>query len=976
MEIYKNYFVRQPAFKLNVINDIYNSENLKETVLRISESNEFKERLLIASKSLYLEFVSRSNQDLNQVVLMSLVKYILRMSSRPMPIGLLSGLNKKSFIDNENKVHMNTNHKKLVRPSIQWLNQVVEIIEQNQLINSELNLYWNSLVRKSKGYLYLDVPSIDGQDRIEIRENSFITNLSQLIDSKKNINEILEYFADLGSSKQKTLSHLKTLLKKNILVSNLRLSSNNKKNFSLDKLLFNEEIIDNNLLNKLHSINDLIEKYENYPIGEGIDIYFKIEEKMCTIAKVKNYLIVDLQLYNDEKLSKEEVSFLEDISFLNLFKTVSPYYNAWERYRERFWDKYGLFNEINLLELLDEDTGIGGPIFNENPEHLKMLSSYNEFLSSKFQECIILNKTNVLFEKSDIQFLQDLTKYNGDEKIKDGFDIKFSQLEEGDVKKFLFSENSFSSTVFSFTGRFNIDNNEEKSFKYTNDNYISAELNVIPGNYPDLGVSNYLAEFQIDMHGHLIDDKEGVIIPLNDILVGMDYQGMYVKSKSLNKKLLPVTTHMLFYSNFDESKPLLFLSQFGDYISNTPKDFYLGIGEKLPFVPRIEYKNLILSLKRWNITTSPENGLTVKEHIKEFIKKYDVEKTVNLLLGDRKLPIRTDTNLGIELIAQEFKIPNLDYITLVEAPELDEKYIYNKDFIISVLPDKNSILSDTKEVVNNSRNLCNLESETKVDFNWIYYKIYYKKGKRIETTMELIKKLKECNFEDYFIVNYVDSHEHIRLRYKENENSLNFEEEIITFVKNNNIKSYSKDVFIPEISRYGEVELYQNAYDLFCLETQILHEMESRGLFRGKSNLQKGIMVTIYTIMDLFENYDEGLQFFDILVMEKNKERLKDFSSNRRVFLDIGKEILVYQLNLGHIHTEKRCQLRDYVRQVKGKFQEERVNYILLSLVHMTINRFMGVDRELENMIYEYTKYVFYNLGYTIKNQGELELYV
>lgn len=965
MKIHNKYIVRRPISKIEVINQIYDSNNLNDTLLKIIESDEFEEILLVASKSLYLELKKAKSSKLNKSLTISLIKYILRMSSRPMPFGLLSGLEKKCFKDVNNP---EKTFKKMVRPSVKWINEVARMIEQRQTKDSHLKLALNNSVRIANECIYLEFPYEEGQKRIEIRKNNFIELLLKLIEKPISIREVINYFSLKGISEEKTLHQIKTLLKNNILLTSIRPSSNNERNYSLECLLQKGEYIDRDLYTKLKCVESLIKEYENCPLGKGIEKYFLIEKKMNEIVEMKNLLMVDLNLNSNKVVYEKDVyQFIEDIEFLNVFRKFSTFYIGWEDYCDRFWDKYGLFNEVKLLDLLDEDTGLGLPIISDNS---RVEKEFNEYISTKIQESILTGNTVIKLDSKEIDRIKEITKYDSSKKIKDGFDVKFSYFEENSIKKVFVSENSFSNTPLSFTGRFNIHKDEMDCIKYEDPEYISAEISVVPNHYPDLGITNCTTKYQIDIDGNLFEDNKNITINLNDLYVGMDYNGMYLKSRSLNKRVLPVSTHMLFYSNFNEKKPLLFLSQFGDFISNTPKDFYLGIGEKLPFVPRVEYKNLVLSLKRWNLPIPDLNGQDLKDYIQGFINNYKVDKLVNLLQGDRKFPIRIDTSLGIELLIKEIKSLKSDYITLVEAPELNEKNVYNYDYIITVLPK----CDREKKHIDNSH--VNESIRMIPDFNWEYYKVYYKKGKRINTTLKLIDILKENNINKYFIVNYVDVSEHIRLRFKKSNSEFDMEKELKLLLKNNFIKNFSKNIFLPEISRYGGEELSKYAYEIFCLETELLYEMERSNLFKGKNDLQKGVMITIYTILDLFENYNEGLQFLDYLVKEKNKSNLKEFKSNREEYVNNGKYILdYYYTEMGNLQIEKRNKLRQYVTRL-NKFNVDRKNYILLSLIHMTINRYLGVDRNLEDTIYEYSKYVFYNLGYTIKKYGESVLYV
>ncbi|NDI36718.1 thiopeptide-type bacteriocin biosynthesis protein [Chengkuizengella sediminis] len=982
MSICNKYIVRSPAMEKYYIYDLFHTSNLKNYILNIIEDLSFMERILIASHDLHHQLIEIKNgKKMSEDVIVSVVKYILRMSSRPMPYGLFAGLLENDFNSNEQSI---TDSYKEVRISMDWLSHLVKRIEQSQVIDSNILLYKNNLLREMNDKFYLDVAIDDSQNRMSLKKTKFLRELMSALDAPKTLNEIILLLSGGNPQKeQHILISIKRLLNNNMIFSHLRPHSildlqQNKSGLQL--ILKEKELIDAELYEQLIEIEKLIELYKISQIGDGIQTYQEVIHKMSEVCISKRYVVVDLVSHHaayklDENIMQQ---FALDVQFLSSFNVLNSFHKLWENYEVQFLDEYGFFNEINLIDLIDEDTGIGAPKFDQH--YISMDSStedkFNEYILNLVQDAILNKNNTIRLSNNDIQFITDLSQHYSGKKINEGYDVKVNLIKENGRDKIVLNENSFSNTSTSFRGRFKLNTNEDtRKLRYSNQNIVNAEVNVVANHYSDLGVTYAKDDIQI-----LINTpehcKDKTYITVKDIVVGLDHDGLYLKSKSIGKKIIPTFTHMLYYSNFNEDRSLLFLHQFGKYVSNTPRDFNLGIAENLNYIPRIEYKQIILSLKRWNIKkTHMEReisltGKSEREYIQEFIKYYKVDPVVYLLKGDMSLPVHVHTSLGVDLILNELNSQSTkELIILTEAPDLydiNDAANMNLDFIITVLPDHNH-KDKSIEITN-----CYDGPTPITDLSWYYYNIYYRKGERLQISNSCIKWLEEQNIHQYFIVSYSDNDEHIRLRFKHDDQllKLKFDLFLQKWVKDRTIKKYSEETFFPEYSRYGGHELCNVAHEFFCYDTKFLYLVNELKMFKHKSKLEQGVMVCLYTVMDLFDNYDNAFQFLRELRGEKDKSVLKEFSTNRQKYTGAAKEMLFFYDRENNVLLEKRKLAREYCEQVQQSFHSERSFYILKSIVHMTMNRFMGIDRDLENKIYETASYTFYNLKYTLDIQG------
>ncbi|MDQ0215812.1 hypothetical protein J2S13_002232 [Oikeobacillus pervagus] len=97
-------------------------------------------------------------------------------------------------------------------------------------------------------------------------------------------------------------------------------------------------------------------------------------------------------------------------------------------------------------------------------------------------------------------------------------------------------------------------------------------------------------------------------IDLEDIAVGATHDGLYLKSISMGKELIPLVSHMLNPSLCPNIYRFLF--EMGEQRTGSSFPYFFNniANLGLPFIPRIVYKNFILSPTKWNIRSNTFHG--------------------------------------------------------------------------------------------------------------------------------------------------------------------------------------------------------------------------------------------------------------------------------------------------------------------------------------------------------------------------------
>lgn len=981
VNIHDYYVIRKPALPKSYIDEIYGLNEPEKYILDLVHNKQFMERILIASHDLYEDLVRirSDNKISNPGMINKVMKYMLRMSSRTMPFGLFSGISRRSF----SKQHCDParQHKK-VRVSVEWAYNVSKLIESQLNENSTVHIYRSQLLREMGDYFYLDAVKDSKINRVEFKKNNFLIEILNYLQQPREIKEIISHFNINKSEievKEKILNSIKTLLQHDILYSQLRPDAIQTEENFLDQIIKLEHDLGAIFTNQIKLIKQLISDYEKLAVGEGIASYILLKQKMKEVCSSDRYIVVDLFLDDHcdhtprltiQKVTDicNELQFLKTINFSNSSK-------IWDEYTSAFSIRFGMYQEISLLDLIDSDTGIGMPVIYNgiSEEEVKL----NQFIVNLIHKSVMLHDKSIKLTENQILYMKEIVCTLENQKIKEGYDFKFSLITENNHEKVLLGDFSFSPTAGSCSGRF-YDSKILGIPKYADEEYISAEINVIPDHYGDIGITYHAADYQININsGHC---SQGYGLEITDLYVGKDQKGLYMKSKSLGKKVLPITSHLLQYRNFSENPAIIFLSEFGKYKMSIPNEFTFEYIKKLKYIPRFEYNNIILSPARWNISVDAMEielsleGISVQEYLEQFIKIYSVGKIVNVLRGDQELPVYTDTELGMKLIMEELRrLRSGQTLTLIEALEVcsESSQPFISDYIVTILPEMEHKITHPTNRVTSGHDEHQL---MKYDLSWECYHIYYRQGKRIPTVLKSIEYLEQIGVDQYFFINYNDSEDHIRLRFKNENEHLDvvFKQFLMTQVESQVIKRFAKELFLPEYDRYGGIELSINAYNLFCLESQWFYQLYKHSIFKGKTNLEIGIIICVYTVMDMFENYENGLRFLDAYTELKGRKHLKEFKNHRKHYIQLGRNAVELYDKHHELSHQRRMMIREYMTKIIENFDGDRSFYILSSLIHMSLNRFIGIDPKQEQEIHEYSGYIYYNMKHQLNLIGGL----
>lgn len=209
---------------------------------------------------------------------------------------------------------------------------------------------------------------------------------------------------------------------------------------------------------------------------------------------------------------------------------------------------------------------------------------------------------------------------------------------------------------------------------------------------PSIRVGNILARKKIRTHQLSFLTPDGNSIPLNDIYIRINNNRLILRAKSLDKEIIPHLTTAHNYRN-GTSSIYHFLCDFQsqDIISGISFS-WCGLENLYSRLPRVQYKNLILSPAMWIVETPYSILKKASDKVavfKDWASKLSLPEQVLLVAGDNKLYVNSNSKECIEAFITE--LPKKGRITLHEYLECgvfvrdENDGSFNNEFIIPLI---------------------------------------------------------------------------------------------------------------------------------------------------------------------------------------------------------------------------------------------------------------------------------------------------
>ncbi len=688
-ETFNNYILRTPLYSFNFYKNCFEEKTIsKDKLQSLFNTAVINEAIYLASPELHLQlkkWFQGAITDPKKVerLKISLLKYITRLSSRCTPFGLFASCSIGEFTSST-KIELDNidSYKRLTSFDMTFLVRLSNLLTKNEILKEQLIFYPNtSLYKIGNHYRYVEYTIKDKKREYMLEGIKYSVFIEQILNEAKTGMKILDLangLVDDAITLDDAKIFINELIDNQILVSELQLSLTGRDNLeqiisilqkkenigSITKLLygFHKKLnkIDTNLWNLPSVYKKFLSELKQFDSGLESKYLFQTD-LYATIKKNK--------LNNDiSKTIKSVMHLLNKITLPHENKSLSVFKKA---YIDRYED-----NELPLTLVLDGEAGIGYNIqtltnnsliddlqFEQKKKRSKFLEwgDVDTILHKKLIETSKLN--NHIINLSDEDFNHIVENW-------DDLPDTMSTLIEIiniDGKQKIVIDSFGGSSGASLLTRFG--NGDELLKKHItriadteaeiNNNIILAEIVHLPQDrVGNILKRPALRSYEIPYLAKSSLPKKQQI-PIDDIVISVKNDRIFLRSLKFNKYIEPKLTNAHNYSN-DALHIYHFLCDLQYQNKRSHISFFWNtILKEYSSLPRVEYKNCILSKAQWLINSNDlkkiiQEGINI-DNINIWREKINLPKYAQLVEGDNTLLVDFENKDSIKMLFNSIK---------------------------------------------------------------------------------------------------------------------------------------------------------------------------------------------------------------------------------------------------------------------------------------------------------------------------------
>ena len=658
------FLFRTPYFSYSALSD-------SETQV---QSPVFKEMLQIATPDL-----SEGMDNGAERAQFSAYRYFERACTRPTPFGLFAGCS-MGAVGEQTQIQLceQNIYKRVTRLDMNYICALTQQIERDGKIREQLRYYLNnSAYRVGDNHRYVECRYHKARRSHQITQLENSDYLLKVLAKARNgaaFSELAALLVDDEINIAEAAAFIHELIDAQIIVSEFDPAVTNTEPLAtLITKLNGITSEDKDIIDVLSEINSQLKYIDEHPIGSTGDIYPGIIKNVARTkidAEIKYLFQADMFKPVEQAIVSREL--LDDIqqtlSFLN--KVNSPVArSSILQFKENFARRYGE-REMPLLFVLDSELGIGyaGNTSGDVSPLVDNLVIPRGNTSAKAPQPSIQSILMQKFRQSSQKVIE-LT----DDDVKDAeavwddfpptISVMCQLLQDNDAGRSFYLQSAGGTSAANLLGRFcHLD---EQILNHTlaitqkeaqlNPDVIYAEI----VHLPESRIGNILLRPVLRPYEIPYLAKSGVSEELElrpeDLSVTVRNNRIILRSKSLDKEVVPRMSTAHNYSGQNSMPVYHFLCDLQHQNGRAGLGFsWNEMAQQLDYLPRVMYKNCILSQARWMVREKEikkffemKDDAELLGKIKEWQNEREIPDNVLLADGDNELYINMNHLISV-----------------------------------------------------------------------------------------------------------------------------------------------------------------------------------------------------------------------------------------------------------------------------------------------------------------------------------------
>ena len=803
-----------------------------------------------------------------------LLRYLIRMTTRPTPYGLFAGVGLVEWESTTDAALTVRPLRTRARLDMGWLLDRVMELERDPRVRRQLRLFANALALSKAGRVFLSEraggwehgdPAALG---VSVRATAAVQRVLAMARTPVGYAELATGLHSIpGATPAKIDKLIEELWQQSFLLTDLRppLTGINPGRYVCDRLrtVDGTRRVQEGLLALLHSL----ERWDALAVEERADGWTALTEQAATLrpasastASVQVDMalpLADAHVHPD--VAKEAARAAELLLRMSPYPAGPPALHA---YRARFEERYGPDREVPLLELLDPDFGLGPPGEKDDArDPLELARREMRWRTLRDLALEALRERRRVVELDDQMLSRLETSPLAPDTAPRSLEVCISvaatspaAIDAGDFTVIVGS-NLGADSAGRNLGRF-ADLLGAKAHKALQEaagredggaGWVRAELVYLPqqARLANIAVRPAVARREI-VCGTSPSGPPDRVIPLDELVVGVRGGRFYVRWPAAEADIAVSAMHMLhpLYA------PLAFR-----FLQDVERDgrvvfrpFDWGPATEFPFLPRVQHERVVLSLAQWRVEGLSELRVApsaFQDALRAWRERWSAPRHVYLAEADNRLLLDLENPAHCEVLREELRrkptgqarfiqeaLPGLEHAWL---PGPDGRHIVELvvPLVARVRPVRRAEKAAPLRVASSTTPFVRMRPPGS---DWLFLKLYCPPALQDELIAEELTAFttfaeSTALAHDWFFVRYADPDAHLRVRFQG-------EPDVIlhrllpracswatSLTVDGSCLRFGFDTYEREIERYGGATGVEVAEELFAADSRAVAKL-------------------------------------------------------------------------------------------------------------------------------------------------------
>lgn len=702
-----DYFIyRIPRFPVNrLFGFLSRIENDEKHLMEEMQSQEIREIIRTASPLLVEEMDKLCKGQISKPkdrkrIISSFVKYYSRMCTRCTPFGKFASCG-AGTVNTSQPYELSPNGETVdkIRFDMFFLCQITEMLKHNREIVDMLTYYPNSTIYRIGNMLrYIETNYAESNYHytLSTTEVGEVSDIIEFASNGAKFKDIVNHLESKGFGKEESTDYVLKLINSGVLVSNLLENVVGRPYYErLGDFLLSNSFVDNTI-NKIKDgyifILRELENSNRLGITPSIDEtskMLKLAKGFCPDTEAQFFYQVDSFRKNDHlNLGGNIISTISDTLAIT-FLMMRPARNILiENFKKAFNAKYEE-EEVPLLVALDPEIGIGYPTISHGDSAKTLIVDYltKQYDQPKTKQMLSLDKhllmkfidhqrngsKEIVFNESDLRSFRPYPI-----KLPSTLNVMFQVISEKNgniviyllgladragkiIARFAYGDSRIEETLHGIAQA------EDSLCGY---NTVNCEVVHMPSKRAgNILERPHFRKYEIPILT-ATDLEQGHVLPLTDLLISVRNNKILIRSEKMGKHVIPHLTTAHIHNN--NSLPAYhFLGDVQTETEDHLLGFYWGdFKEFCVHLPRVRYKNIILSREAWKVTKDELNKLEGEGSLMARVYSWREKRAIPavVLYGDGDNELCVYLNSEQSVISLLSLVKNKDSFWIYEFP--------------------------------------------------------------------------------------------------------------------------------------------------------------------------------------------------------------------------------------------------------------------------------------------------------------------